>query len=89
MSNDYIIFKCPHCSLYIEVNKTQVNCGIFRHAIYKQTHANVNPHLSKDQCDLLVMRNEVYGCCKPFQLIRQGQTGSDGNNFIVSICDYI
>jgi hypothetical protein len=28
----------------------------------------INPHLCKDKCDLLVLENKIYGCGKPFQV---------------------
>jgi hypothetical protein len=75
------IFTCPHCEGQIEVDKTQVNCAIFRHAIYKKNLNQVNPHLDKEVCDKLVQDDSVYGCCKPFRI--------NVDRKIVEICDYI
>lgn len=54
---------CPHCNIAIFIE--QVNCGIFRCGIYKDTMTQVDPHLSKEECDKLV---NIYGCGKPFQI---------------------
>ena len=35
----------------------------------KDTYKQVNPHLSKFDCDNLVKENKVIGCCKPFEII--------------------
>ena len=69
----YYIFFCPHCESLIQVLENEVNCQIFRHAVRKSTGEPVNPHLPKEQCDSLVEQNLVYGCCKPFKLIRNSQ----------------
>lgn len=81
IDNDYI-FKCPHCDMYIQVHKDQVNCKIFRHAVYKNNYSPVNPHAPKQECDMLVETGQVYGCCKPFRLVFS-------NDIVVEICDYI
>lgn len=79
-----LIIRCPHCHQYVIVHTTQINCKIFRHAAFKNTLISINPHTPKDQCDLLVSSNQVYGCAKPFKL------GLDGNGkFTVDVCDYI
>jgi hypothetical protein len=75
------IFTCPHCHGQIEVEKINVNCAIFRHAIYKKNLNQVNPHLGKEACDRLVEEDAVYGCCKPFRI------NVDMNK--VEVCDYI
>lgn len=63
-----LIFKCPHCYDFIMVRTTEVNCTIFRHAVFKGTDQPVSPHLPEEQCELLVENDSVYGCCKPFRL---------------------
>jgi len=75
---DYLLISCPHCGDSIIIYKHEINCRIFRHAVYKSGEP-VSPHLPKEECDRLVANNEVYGCCKPFQLIGD----------IPEICDYI
>lgn len=73
---NYLIFECPHCGGGIQILKSEINCGIFRHAIIKSTGKQVNPHLSKIECEKL--GNAVYGCSKPFKI----------ENGVISKCDY-
>jgi len=80
---DYIIIICPHCLGQIQIYKNEINCSIFRHAVFKDTMQQVHPHLSKDECEKLKLENKVYGCCKPFKII------FDNNNYQAIICDYI
>jgi len=77
---DYIVIDCPHCKHSIIIYKNEINCRIFRHAVYKNSGEPVAPHLPKEDCDRLVLTNEVYGCCKPFKL---------DNDNVPEICDYI
>ena len=83
--DDYYIFKCPHCDDYIQVLKGQLNCKIFRHGVMKDTLRQVNPHLPKKNCDDLISRELVYGCCKPFRVIDDGK----GNILDIQVCNYI
>lgn len=78
MSN-ILYFKCPHCQENIIIYDNEINCGIFRHAVYKSNYQQVEPHLPKEQCDNLIKSDLVYGCAKPFRI----------ENNIISICDYI
>jgi hypothetical protein len=68
---------CPHCNGEIII--TELNCGIFRHCLFKDTGKQLNPHSSKEICDLVIKENLVYGCAKPFKI----------NNGIIEKCDYI
>lgn len=79
------IFLCPHCECYTQVPVNEVNCQIFRHGIMKTNGQQVNPHASKKECDDLVEKDLVYGCCKPFRIYR----GNDGRYEYVDACDYI
>jgi len=74
--------ECPHCQLLVEIEQT--NCCIFRHAIFKRTGQQVPPHAPKELCDLWKEQGLIYGCCGPFQLVRQ----ADGE-YEVQVCDYI
>ena len=82
MSN-FIIIECPHCQQYIQVYENEFNCKIFRHGIYKHNSRQINPHLNKEMCDKLKELDLIYGCGKPFKLIR-----SEGD-FKTEICGYI
>ena len=79
-----IIIKCPHCAQMIMVNQKDINCAIFRHAILKETGEQIDPHSKKIVCDKLVQNGEVFGCAKPFKLVR-----IDSFNYIAEKCDYI
>ena len=73
--------KCPHCNNYVIIE--QVNCAIFRHGIFKKNMLQINPHLSKLECDKLIDNNLIYGCGKPFKIEKI-------NNIWIAIeCDYI
>lgn len=78
-----LIFKCPACNDYVEVNMNEIYCGIFRHALFKDNFTQVNPHLSKSECDKLVSENKIYGCCRPFQI------KNINGEYIAFICNYI
>jgi len=77
--NDYLIINCPHCNLDVFIHKNEINCRIFRHAVYKNGD-QVNPHLDQISCEKLVESDQVYGCCKPFLLNVDNKP---------EICDYI
>ena len=80
-----ITVECPHCSLLIEVERKEINCGIFRHGIYKSNLKQIDPHASRYVCDELVKANLIFGCGKPFRLSRDPITGI----YKAEICDYI
>lgn len=75
------IVSCPHCNSLVQIES--INCGIFRHAVYKHTNAPIPPHMRKEECDRLFASGEVWGCAKPFRVTLQG------GQLDVSICDYI
>jgi hypothetical protein len=43
----------------------------------------MNPHASKNECDYLFSNGLIFGCGKPFKLIKDGET------IIIEVCDYI
>jgi hypothetical protein len=71
IENDFYFFKCPYCEQEIIVDKKDLNCCIFRHAIYKHNYQQVDPHLTEYECKKLIEKNSVYGCCKPFEIINR------------------
>lgn len=85
IDGSYYVFTCPHCSDMIQVLEKELNCCIFRHATYKDSMKQVNPHLPKEQCDKLILEGTVLGCCKPFRFFK----GNDGVKSYVAKCDYI
>ena len=72
---------CPHCKESIIIE--EINCAIFRHAVLKINNQQINPHSPKDICDVLIEKKLIYGCGKPFQLIKKD------NKLEAIICDYI
>ena len=97
-TNEFII-TCPHCKEYIMIEK--INCGIFRHAIFKENGNQVDPHLPKSNCEILLKENLVIGCCKPFQIIKKNIVNIESyekeddeiifenNIYKIIICNYI
>ena len=69
MSN--LIITCPNCNICIEI--IQLNCKIFRCGIYKDTFAQMPPHLPKYECYQLYIKGLIYGCGQPF-LIDESNT---------------
>ncbi len=66
---------CPHCQQKIWIE--ELNCGIFRCGVLKETGEQIPSHALKEECEDYV-KNGIYGCGKPFQIIDN-----------VQICDYI
>lgn len=69
-----MIIQCPHCNEFCLIE--EINCGIFRHGVYKNTLQQIYPHSTKEECEQL--QNLIYGCGKPFEIVN--------NN--VKKCDY-
>lgn len=83
MPNVIYVF-CPHCEGVIMIDKKDLNCHIFRHAVLKtKLDAFINPHETKENCEKLLSEGKIYGCGKPFRVIL-----SDKNHKAVT-CDYI
>jgi hypothetical protein len=83
---DHITFLCPHCQCCILVNLKELNCRIFRHGIYKSgvnIGKQIDPHMKKSLCDELINKNLIYGCGKPFKIVKVN------NIFVAEPCDYI
>jgi len=76
-----LVIMCPHCQDLVLID--QLNCKIFRHAILKSTGEQINQHSSKTECDNYILNNLIYGCGKPFKIIKIEQ------EYKVEICDYI
>lgn len=75
------IITCPHCSEYIIIQK--MNCGIFRHGVLISNGKQIDPHANKTVCDNYIKKKKIYGCGKPYQVIKEGE------EYKVSVCDYI
>ena len=85
---DYIIVMCPNCFNYIQILKKDFNCKIFRHGIFKDSNKQIDPHLSKKECDELIKNDKIYGCGKPFMLKEEIDEKGTINYFAIK-CDYI
>lgn len=64
-----MILSCPSCNDLVYIDRSDINCGIFRHAVMKTTMEPIDPHASFETCELLVYKGLVYGCAKPFRII--------------------
>jgi hypothetical protein len=71
------IITCPNCNSYLSI---KLACGIFRCGVYKKTNEQIDPHLSEEKCNILIKKDLIYGCSKPFQIIIQ-----DDETWIVQI----
>jgi len=84
------LIECPHCGIGIQV--LALNCRVFRCGVYKNSGKNsskffqkqIKPHLKKVECDRLVEQGLIYGCGKPFKIIR-----TEDNQFKPISCGYI
>jgi hypothetical protein len=81
---NYYIVVCPHCFDKIIINKNEVNCAIFRHGSFKTNLEPIPPHSSKEDCEALLSNKQIYGCSKPFKVIR-----TEGDILEAIVCDYI
>ncbi len=80
MTEDFIIIDCPSCKGSVIIHKKDINCSIFRHGVFKKNFEQINPHLSKNECDSLKQNDLIHGCGNPFKIINENQA---------VICDYI
>jgi hypothetical protein len=85
-NNKEHIFRCLHCGNNFIIRENEFNCRILRHAVYKDTLKEINPHTSKEECERLLNEGFVYGCAKPLRILQE--KNSDGN-YDLEICDYI
>ena len=85
MSRPILNFICPHpdCGLPVIVDPNEINCAIFRHGVCKKSGLQIPPHAPKVFCDKVFNDGLIYGCGKPFKLVKKDE------NIIAEICDYI
>jgi len=74
---------CPHCNQLILIYRNEINCAIFRHGVMKSDLKQIEPHLDKSSCEMLVEKELIYGCGKPFKLV------ADDDAYKAIVCDYI
>ena len=80
-----VVLECPHCKMYFIINENDLNCRIIRHAVFKNTMTQINPHSSKKICDELVKNDKVIGCAKPSKIIKN----ENSSTYMAVECDYI
>ncbi len=91
LENSLLLFSCPHCNDSIQVAIADLNCKIFHHGFYVEKCGEkiinllnqIPPHEKKEVCEELAKKNNIIGCCKPFQIIL------NDNKYKVEKCDYI
>jgi hypothetical protein len=76
-----VIVTCPHCGEPIII--IQINCGIFRHGVLIKSGKQMDPHLNQIECEKLINKKLIYGCGKPFQIIKKSDI------YETVVCDYI
>lgn len=84
MQESVLCVTCPHCAKSIMVYVEDINCSIFRHGVYKETGLQMDPHAPKNVCDTLAKQGKIYGCGKPFKLVRKEHA-----KYIAEACEYI
>jgi hypothetical protein len=87
VDNNLLIYNCPHCDLYITTDIRDLACRIFRHGFCIKTNIQINPHMSKVQCDILVNQPNIIGCCKPYRI--NVENIDNKTIYKVEKCDYI
>jgi len=77
-----MLINCPYCERPILI--LEVNCGIFRCGIYKESWNQLPPHSSKEECERALFEGLIFGCGGPFQV-----RADDKGEPVVEKCDYI
>lgn len=73
--------NCPHCDLLVEI--VEMNCKIFRCGVYRTDFVQIPQHLSKEECEKLIENRLIWGCGKPFTLVKIN------GEWCAVACDYI
>jgi hypothetical protein len=77
-----IITSCPTCLGDIIILEEEINCSIFRHAVYKNG-CEVNPHTPEVIMKNMIQCDMIFGCGSPFRLvIKEGV-------YTAETCDWI
>lgn len=79
------VTQCPHCRDELYLLETELNCGIYRHAVEKNGNS-VDPHCSKERMDVLIKNNVIFGCGQPFRIVMEVKNGVNCMNAIS--CDW-
>ena len=78
------VLPCPHCGMLMEIPHEHINCAIYRHATFKVTGQQIDPHAPKEICDRLVELGLVHGCGKPFRVRREAEGW-----LVAEACEYL
>lgn len=81
LSEDLVV-HCPHCQAPVLIS--EINCQIFRHAYYKANNEQIPPHTSQQECERLARGDLIYGCGKPFRIVK-----NEKNENVAVVCEYI
>jgi hypothetical protein len=88
-----VVVICPHCQEYVLLEK--LNCCIFRHGTEIISGKQIDSHATKEQCEYYINNKLIYGCGKPFKVVKNDCSLNDDNKsineqkYIAIICDYI
>jgi len=55
----------------------------------KDSGKQMDPHTSKEICDQLKESDAIYGCGKPFSLVKKEKEKEDEQDYVAEICEYI
>jgi hypothetical protein len=50
----------------------------------KDVGKQIDPHASKEICDELITKNLIFGCGKPFKVVKK-----EDDTYTTEICEYI
>jgi hypothetical protein len=59
-------YQCPHCELWIQVRREDLNCKIFRHGVFIDSGKPIDPHASKG--DVESQSHNILGCGGPHMI---------------------
>ena len=62
-----MLIQCPSCDMYVLIE--EIGCGIFRHAVMKNTMKQINSFTSKEHCEYLKNNDFIFGCGYQFRII--------------------
>lgn len=79
------VVQCPHCNDDLYLMESEVNCGIYRHAVHKNG-VSVDPHCTKDVMEVLIKNKAIIGCGQPFQIVTEVKNGVNSMDAIS--CDW-
>jgi len=65
------VVECPHCQGLILIKQSEINCGVFRHAVH-QNGLQVNAHASYQVCKE-ALDNKGMGCGGAFKFNGQDE----------------